>query len=120
MDADRFDSLTRTLTASRSRRVALGGLATALMTLGPALDRTTARAGKGKGKKGNKGNNKDKNKNDKKNKKDELDNIFDPDGCGTTGNLCGGQCCYWGLGQHCCQGNVCCQSSQGCADNGTC
>jgi hypothetical protein len=55
MDADRFDALTLTLTASRSRRVTLGGLvAGVLVALGRTRDVPTVLAKKkrGKGKKG--------------------------------------------------------------------
>ena len=52
MDAARFDTLTRTLTAPLSRRVTLGGLAAgALVALGLALDETTLLAKKKKKKK---------------------------------------------------------------------
>ena len=74
MDADRFDSLTRTLTAPISRRVTLGRfVAGVLVALGLAVEETPLLAKK-------KGNGKGNGKGKKKNKKDFTDPLY-PDGC---------------------------------------
>jgi hypothetical protein len=110
MDGERFDRLTRTLTASRSRRVTLGGLAAGiLLSLSLALDETTLLAKKNKG----------KGKKKKKNKKKDC-----PPGrrCGTRccppGQTCQDGQCLCSFGREPC-GNECCTLGETC-DGGQC
>lgn len=107
MDADHFDAITRAVGGSRRRLVVnLSGLA--LGALAPLLGLADAEAGKKKDKK------------KRKRKRDRFDDIFDPDGCGYFASLCGGQCCNWGVGQSCCNGQVCCPSGKKCCGSRCC
>ena len=111
MDADRFDSLARSLTDPASRRILLG---TPLVGVLAALGLTAAEAKKGK----------KKNKNKKKKKncgagktrcgKDCADTKTDVRHCGTCGNECEGdqRClegqCFTICSPACAETNVCC------------
>jgi hypothetical protein len=109
MEADRFDSLTRALLTTPSRRAVATAVVTLMATtaLSPLFDRAGA-GGKGKG--GGKGKSKNKNKNKKKKDKDNIDEL-PPLPPPPLPPVCQPSCTS---DQHCCDGSFCCPTTHGC------
>ena len=100
MDADRFDTLTRSLSFGSSRRRVLAALSGGLfgsLTLAQPEDAAA----------------KKKRKKKKKRKNNSCDWFAGEERCGTG-------CCNVLLGNYCCGGQSCCSREKGCSSRGLC